>query len=77
MSTKMAQDLINPNAKKKTSEGCVKKVEVKETIKQWSDNMISYLKSAMSYTSKRDIKDFVGRVDLVLNSNNAYNSVNK
>ena len=39
--------------------------------------MISYLKSAMSYTSKRDIKDFVGRVDLVLNSNNAYNSVNK
>ena len=77
MSTKMAQDLINPNAKKKTSEGCIKKVEVKETIKQWSDNMISYLKSAMSYTSKRDIKDFVGRVDLVLNSNNTVNSINK
>ena len=77
MSTKIAQKMINPEAKTKTSEGCVKTIESKETVKQWTDNMISYLKSAMSYTSKRNIKDFIGNVNFIINSNNTYNSVNK
>lgn len=77
MSTKKAQRLINPNAKTKTSEGCYKTVEVKETIYQWTDNMISYLKSAMSYTNKRVLSQFIGKVDMIVNSNSSIMSVNK
>lgn len=77
MSTKKAQKLFNPNAKSKTSEGCTKYIPVKYTVKQWTDNMIDYLKSAMSYTNKRDIKDFIGNVTLILNSPYAVASVNK
>ena len=68
MSTKKAQRLIDPNAKLKTSEGCTKYVKVTHTINQWTNNMIDYLKSAMSYTNKKDINDFIGNVDLVINS---------
>lgn len=71
MSTKKAQKMINPNAKSKTSEGCTKYIHVKETVKQWSDNMIDYFRSAMSYTNKKYINDFRGKVDLIINSSSA------
>lgn len=77
MSTKKAQKLINPNAKTKTSEGCTKYIKVKETVKQWTDNMISYLRSAMSYTDKKTIEEFKGKVNLIVNSNCAILAVNK
>lgn len=78
MSTKMAQQLINPNAEKtKTSEGCVKTINVSGTLNQWTENMYDYLRSAMSYTSKKKLDDFIGKVDLVINSNNTVNSINK
>lgn len=77
MSTKKAQKLFDPNARAKTSEGCTKYIPVKYTVKQWTDNMIDYLKSAMSYTNKRDITDFIGNVTLILNSPYAVASVNK
>lgn len=79
MSTKKAQNLIdnatyhinldeNTIIKHKTSEGCQKNLPVTQTIQQWSNNMIDYLKSAMSYTDKRFIKDFIGNVELIINS---------
>ncbi len=78
MSTKIAQQLINPNAEKtKTSEGCVKTINVSGTLNQWTENMYAYLRSAMSYTSKKKLDDFIGKVDLVINSNNTINSINK
>ena len=77
MSTKKAQKMINPNAKSKTSEGCTKYIHVKETVKQWSDNMIDYFRSAMSYTNKKYINDFRGKVDLIINSSSAILAVNK
>lgn len=77
MSTKKAQKLINPSAKTKTSEGCTKYITVKETVKQWADNMIDYMRSAMSYTDKRTINEFKGNVDLLVNSSCAILAVNK
>lgn len=77
MSTKKAQKLINPNAKLKTSEGCTKYIPVKYTVNQWIENMVDYFKSTMSYTGKRTLKEFRGEVDLIINSNCAYMSVNK
>lgn len=69
MSTKKAQQLINPNVKAtKTSEGCTKYVQVKETVFQWTDNFKDYLKSAMSYCGIREIKQFVGKPKVMINS---------
>jgi IMP dehydrogenase/GMP reductase len=45
-----------------TSEGIVKTQEVEYTIEGWVNNMESYLKSAMSYTGKKELHQFVGGV---------------
>lgn len=69
MSTKRGQqDLDNFVSDFKTSEGCYKHLPVTHTLQQWSENMIDYLKSAMSYTNKNNIKDFIGDADLIINS---------
>lgn len=77
MSSRKAQIAINPNAKLKTSEGIEKPVEVKYTVKQWVDNFMSYLKSAMSYTNKRNITDFIGGVTIMLLSESSKLAINK
>jgi len=69
------QDFCVPRLK--TAEGKVEKIEIKYTIAQWVENFIDYLKSAMAYTGKRDITDFIGGVDIIRLSENAKNSYNK
>ena len=76
MSTKQAQKEMGSIACK-TSEGCYKLLTTTHTMKQWSENCESYLRSAMSYTNKKDLKSFIGNVDLIINSNSTQNSVNK
>jgi glutamate synthase domain-containing protein 2 len=62
MSTKRAQrEMGHENLK--TSEGILKINPVEYTMSQWTDNFISYLKSTMSYTGKRTLKEFIGKVD--------------
>ena len=77
MSTVKAQALINPGSTKKTSEGNFKSLEVKYTLYQWVENMISYLKSAMSYTNSTGLNEFIGQTVFVVNSPNAISVVNK
>lgn len=45
-----------------TSEGIVKTQKVEYTLKKWTDNLEDYLKSAMSYTNKQTLKEFIGNV---------------
>lgn len=63
--------------KTKTAEGITKMLPVKYTLKQWTNNMISYIKSAMSYTSQTNLKGFIGGVKLIVNSPQEIYSVNK
>lgn len=77
MSTKKAQSLIKPDGELKTAEGVHKILKSEYTIKQWVDNMTDYLRSVMSYTNKFDIKDFIGNVNLVINSISEIQAVNK
>ena len=77
MSTKKAQKEIAHNAKLKTSEGCSKLLECKHTINQWVENFEHYMKSAMSYTNSLNLEDFIGNVQLIVNSAATQNSVNK
>ena len=76
MSTKEVQKDWNKE-KLTTSEGISKINEVKYTINGWSENFIDYLKSAMSYTNKSELKDFIGNVEINLITKNAYDRFNK
>jgi GMP reductase len=78
MSTKRAQSLIkNDNDKLKTSEGKSFNSQIKYTLAQWTDNMISYLRSAMSYCNTDSLYYFIGQPILVINSPYAIAAVNK
>ena len=63
--------------KKKTAEGITKYLPVKYTLKGWVDNMISYLRSAMSYTNCQTLNEFIGKPELIINSISEIQSVNK
>ena len=77
MSTKTAQRLIKSNCELKTAEGIEKTIDVKYTIKQWTDNMIDYLKSAMSYCGCTMLSQFIGKQNLVVQSPSEIIAVNK
>lgn len=61
----------------KTSEGVVRMRTVKYTLSGWRENFEDYLKSAMSYTNSRSLKDFIGNVDWTTISQNSFNRFNK
>lgn len=66
------------NGKKtKTSEGITKWLPVKYTLSGWVENMVSYLRSAMSYTDCKDVKEFIGKPELIVNSISEIQAVNK
>ena len=62
--------------KNKTSEGITKYIKSTTDLPSWLDNMIDYMKSAMSYLNITNIKD-ISNARVVVVSNNTYNSVNK
>ena len=83
MSTPEAQAEIN-NAlehplefSKKTSEGLAKMIDCKYTLRQWVENFIDYLRSAMSYTDSPNIEWFSRYTNLIINSTQTVGSVNK
>ena len=45
-----------------TSEGVIRRHKVEYTLVQWVDNFEDYLKSAMSYTDKKTLPEFIGKV---------------
>lgn len=59
-----------------TSEGIEKTLPVIYTMSAWVENMTDYLRSAMSYTNSRTL-DELREVQVVLISQNTYNSINK
>lgn len=77
MSTKTAQRLIKSDNELKTAEGIEKTIEVKYTMKQWVDNMKSYLRSTMSYCNAYSLEQFIGKQILKVQSPSEIYSVNK
>ena len=76
MASKDGQISINGKVEK-TAEGISKIINVRYNIGGWVENMIHYLRSCMSYCNCTNLNEFIGKVDLVIVSNNTYNSVNK
>jgi IMP dehydrogenase/GMP reductase len=58
MSTKIAQSKINPGGILKTGEGKVERQKVEYSIKQWVENEIDFLRSAMSYTNSQTLEEY-------------------
>lgn len=72
------QNIDKKDQKFKTSEGKESIVEVNTTCHKWTDNFISYLQSAMSYTNCRTLKEFTsGELELVVRSAGTQLTVNK
>lgn len=71
-STKEVQQLFSKK-KLHTSEGKTSVLDVKYTIQQWTENMIDYLKSAMSYCNCRTLEEFIGKQKLIVNYSRGYN----
>ena len=63
--------------KTKTAEGITKYLPVKFTLSGWVNNMISYLRSAMSYTDCHNLNEFIGKPALIPNSISEIQAVNK
>lgn len=64
--------------KTKTSEGIAKSLPVIGTIAGWTENMIAYMRSAMSYCNIKLIQDFNPyNVQTYIISNQAKSSINK
>ena len=61
----------------KTSEGIIKHNKVEYTLSGWTENFSDYLKTNMSYCNKISLKDYVGKVEYVFISQNAFNRFNK
>jgi GMP reductase len=60
-----------------TSEGVVRRNKVEYTLEGWVKNFEDYLKSAMSYTGKKELHQFIGGVKYNLISQNSYLRFNK
>lgn len=63
--------------KTKTAEGITKMLPVKFTIHGWVENMISYMRSSMSYCNVQDLYEFIGEQTFIVNSISEINAVNK
>ena len=76
MSTKEVQKKWGKE-KLTTSEGVVRMRTVKYTLEGWTENFVDYLKSTMSYTNSKTLKDFIGNVKWTVISQNSFNRFNK
>jgi hypothetical protein len=63
--------------KTKTAEGITKYLPIEYTLSNWTENMISYLRSAMSYCDSFTLYEFIGEQTLIPNSISEINAVNK
>jgi len=60
-----------------TSEGVVKEQMVEYTVEGWVNNFQSYLKSAMSYTGKKELHQFIGGVEYKHITENSFRRFDK
>ena len=76
MSTKEVQKSWNRH-ELKTGEGITKYNKVDYKLAGWCENFTDYLKSAMSYTNSRSLKEFIGEVRYEMITQNSFNRFNK
>ena len=76
MSTKDVQKSLG-NTELKTSEGISKINKVEYTLDGWVDNFSHYLRNNMSYTNCFELNEYIGKVEYVMITPNAFKRFNK
>lgn len=77
MASRRGQEDIN-GEKTKTSEGVEKVFDCTTNLRKWSENMVTFMQSAMSYTNCMYLGDFnPENVDCCIISNQTQESINK
>jgi IMP dehydrogenase/GMP reductase len=76
MSTKEVQKAWGKN-QLTTSEGVVRRHNVEYTLDGWIKNFEDYLKSAMSYTGKKELREFIGGVQFNMITQNSFKRFDK
>ena len=76
MSTKEVQSKLG-NKILKTAEGLSKLNTVEYTLDGWVENFSHYLASAMSYSNCRTLKEFIGEVEFIHITENAFRRFHK
>jgi IMP dehydrogenase len=60
-----------------TSEGVVRRHNVEYTLDGWIKNFEDYLRSAMSYTGKKELREFIGGVQFNMITQNSFKRFDK
>jgi len=76
MSTKAVQRKWG-KTKLVTAEGITKYQKIEYNLTQWVENFEDYLKSNMSYCGTKKLDEFIGKVEWVYITNNAFNRFQK
>lgn len=76
MSTKEVQRAWGKN-ELTTSEGVVRRHNVEYTLDGWIQNFEDYLRSAMSYTGKKELHEFIGGVQFNMITQNSFKRFDK
>lgn len=76
MSTKLAQKKMG-KTNLKTSEGVVRYRKIEYRLYDWMENFESYLRSAMSYSNAKNLDDFIGKAEIEMITENAFNRFKK
>jgi IMP dehydrogenase/GMP reductase len=76
MSTKEVQKSLGRDVLK-TSEGITRRNEVKYTLEGWTQNFEDYLRSAMSYSGKKELHQFIGGANFNMISQNSFKRFSK
>ena len=76
MSTKEVQKKWGKK-KLTTSEGVIRFRKVEYSLNKWVENFEDYLRSAMSYTDSKTLNEFIGNVNIIKITDNAYNRFKK
>jgi len=76
MSTKEVQKSWGKN-ELTTSEGVVRTNKVEYTLEGWVKNFTDYLKSAMSYTGKEELHQFIGGAQINLITRSSFKRFDK
>lgn len=76
MSTKVVQKALG-KTNIKTSEGVHRFRKVEYFLNGWIENFNHYLRSAMSYTNSKTLNDFIGKIEFIFISDQAYKRFDK
>ncbi len=76
MSTKAVQKALG-KTNIKTSEGVHRFRKVEYYLAGWIENFNHYLRSAMSYTNSKTLNNFIGKIEFIFISDQAYKRFDK